>query len=232
MSQTVLIIEDDEDLQRLMVLNVRSAGYTVLRATHGHDGVDIARRERPAIVLLDMMLPDISGFEVCRLLRREDSLKHTAILIVSARGEEVDRVVGFELGADDYIVKPFSVRELMLRVNAVARRMRVAGVQLASDANLSVGIVRLDPVRHQVWVGDEEATLTYLEFQLLRVLMDRRGRVQTRARLIDDVWGTDVEVTERTVDTHVKRLRDKLTIARDYVETIRGVGYRFRETTV
>lgn len=229
MSQKVLIIEDDDDLQRLIALNVRSAGYEVFRATKGMDGVEIARRERPAIILLDLMLPDISGIEVCRLLRREESLKQTAIIIVSARGEEIDRVVGFELGADDYVVKPFSVRELLLRLKAVTRRMRAVATAPTREAILNMGSIRLDPVRHQVWIEDEEAALTYLEFQLLQVFMERRGRVQTRERLIDDVWGMDVEVTARTVDTHVKRLRDKLGPAREYIETIRGVGYRFRE---
>lgn len=229
MSKKVLIIEDDEDLQRLMALHVRSAGYDVLRATRGFDGVEIARREAPAVILLDLMLPDVSGMEVCRMLRREENLKNTAIVIVSARGEEIDRVVGFELGADDYVVKPFSVRELMLRVDALHRRVRALGARVAKEDILSLGAIRLDPVRHQVWIEDEEAPLTFLEFQLLHVLMERRGRVQTRDRLIDDVWGMDVEVTTRTVDTHVKRLRDKLGTARDYIETIRGVGYRFKE---
>lgn len=229
MSKKVLIIEDDEDLQRLMTLNIRGAGYEVFRASRGHDGVDVAKREQPSIILLDLMLPDISGMEVCRLLRREESLKNTAIIIVSARGEEIDRVVGFELGADDYVVKPFSVRELMLRVDALHRRMKGTANKTQRDEILEIGAIRLDPVRHQVWIEEEEVPLTYLEFQLLHVLMDRQGRVQTRDRLIDDVWGMDVEVTTRTVDTHVKRLRDKLGNARDSIETIRGVGYRFKE---
>lgn len=229
MSKKVLIIEDDEDLQRLMTLNIRGAGYEVFRASRGHDGVDVAKREQPSIILLDLMLPDISGMEVCRLLRREESLKNTAIIIVSARGEEIDRVVGFELGADDYVVKPFSVRELMLRVDALHRRMKGTANKTQRDEILEIGAIRLDPVRHQVWIEEEEVPLTYLEFKLLHVLMDRQGRVQTRDRLIDDVWGMDVEVTTRTVDTHVKRLRDKLGNARDSIETIRGVGYRFKE---
>lgn len=229
MTKKVLIIEDDEDLQRLITLNIRSAGYEVLRTSRGLEGVEIAKREIPAVILLDLMLPDISGMEVCRLLRREEDLKNTAIIIVSARGEEIDRVVGFELGADDYVVKPFSVRELMLRVDALHRRMKGAAATTQKDEILEYGAIRLDPVRHQAWVDDAEAPLTYLEFQLLHVLMERQGRVQTRDRLIDDVWGIDVEVTTRTVDTHVKRLRDKLGSARDYIETIRGVGYRFKE---
>lgn len=229
MSQKVLVIEDDEDIQRLLALNLRTAGFDVLRASRGNDGLELARRERPSVILLDVMLPDISGVEVCRLIRRDPSLTGCAILIVSARGEEVDRVVGFELGADDYVVKPFSVRELMLRVKALLMRSRGAGVSGAKEEPRQIGSIRLDPERHQVWIGGEEVLLTFLEFQLLSVFMERRGRVQTRERLIDDVWGLDVEVTVRTVDTHVKRLRDKLGDARDYIETIRGVGYRFRE---
>lgn len=231
MTQKVLIIEDDEDLQRLMALNARSQGYEVFRALNGNDGISLARRERPQVVLLDLMLPDMSGVDVCRQLRSDESFKQTAIIIVSARTEEIDRVVGFELGADDYVVKPFSVRELMLRIKAVSRRLKAGTAQTlpAQDVILNCGAIRLDPSRHQVWVDDEHVTLTYLEFQLLHVFMERRGRVQSRERLIDDVWGMDVEVTARTVDTHVKRLRDKLGVARDYVETVRGVGYRFRE---
>lgn len=229
MSLKVLVIEDDEDIQRLLALNLRSAGFDVFRASRGHDGLELARRERPSVVLLDVMLPDISGVEICRMMRREPALNSTAIIIVSARGEEVDRVVGFELGADDYVVKPFSVRELMLRVRALSTRVRPSAGPSAKDDTKEIGVIRLDPERHQVWIDGDEVVLTYLEFQLLSVFMERRGRVQTRERLIDDVWGLDVEVTVRTVDTHVKRLRDKLGAARDYIETIRGVGYRFKE---
>lgn len=229
MSLKVLVVEDDEDIQRLLALNLRGAGFDVLRASRGYDGLELARRERPAVILLDVMLPDVSGVEVCRLIRREPALNSSAIIIVSARGEEVDRVVGFELGADDYVVKPFSVRELMLRVKALATRVRGSNAAPAKEGAREIGSIRLDPERHQVWIDGEEVLLTYLEFQLLSVFMERRGRVQTRERLIDDVWGLDVEVTVRTVDTHVKRLRDKLGDARDYIETIRGVGYRFRE---
>lgn len=229
MSQKVLVIEDDEDIQRLLALNLRTAGFDVLRASRGNDGLELARRERPSVILLDVMLPDISGVEVCRLIRRDPSLAGCAILIVSARGEEVDRVVGFELGADDYVVKPFSVRELMLRVKALLTRSRGGSSSGVKEEPRQIGSIRLDPERHQVWIDGEEVLLTFLEFQLLSVFMERRGRVQTRERLIDDVWGLDVEVTVRTVDTHVKRLRDKLGNARDYIETIRGVGYRFRE---
>lgn len=229
MSQKILVVEDEEDLQKLIVLNARAHGYTCHRAVTGAEALEIARRERPDVVLLDLMLPDMSGVEVCRQLRKEDAFRNTAIIIVSARSEEIDRVVGFELGADDYVVKPFSVRELMLRIKAVTRRLRTSAPGATSEEVITFGPVRLDPVRHQVWVDDEPVTLTFLEFQLLQVFMERRGRVQSRERLIDDVWGMDVEVTERTVDTHVKRLRDKLGSARDYVETVRGVGYRFRE---
>ena len=229
MSLKVVVIEDDEDIQKLLALNLRGAGYDVFRASRGYEGLELVRRERPSVVLLDVMLPDVSGVEVCRMIRREPSLNSTAILIVSARGEEVDRVVGFELGADDYVVKPFSVRELMLRVKALSTRVRPAAGALSVEDAKEIGVIRLDPERHQVWIDGEEVLLTFLEFQLLSVFMERRGRVQTRERLIDDVWGLDVEVTVRTVDTHVKRLRDKLGAAREYIETIRGVGYRFRE---
>jgi two-component system phosphate regulon response regulator PhoB len=171
------------------------------------------------------MLPDISGIEVCRQLRANRRTQGIPVLMLTAKGEEIDRVVGFEVGADDYVVKPFSVRELTLRVRALIRRSQK--VEPDQD-DISFGRLRIDSGAHQVWVDGQEVVLTALEFRLLTTLLVRRGRVQTRERLLQDVWGIDADVTTRTVDTHVKRLRQKLVEAGEYIETLRGVGYRFR----
>ena len=186
----------------------------------------MAKEHRPELVLLDLMLPDISGTEVCRSLKEDATTRGMSVVMLTARGEEVDRVVGFELGADDYIVKPFSVRELLLRIQAILRRGKV--VETSPDAMIEFGRLKIDREAHRVWVEGKEIELTALEFRLLVTLYDRRNRVQTRSTLLDDVWGIQADITTRTVDTHVKRLREKLEGARDYVETVRGVGYRFR----
>jgi two-component system, OmpR family, phosphate regulon response regulator PhoB len=173
------------------------------------------------------MLPDISGTEVCRELRLDDALRRVPVIMLTAKDAEIDRVVGFEVGADDYVTKPFSVRELMLRVRAVLRRSQDAAT-VSPAKRLSFGRMNVDPEAHQLWVDDSEIVLTALEFRLLLTLLERRGRVQTRTTLLEDVWGIHADITTRTVDTHVKRLREKLGAAGEYVETIRGVGYRLR----
>jgi two-component system phosphate regulon response regulator PhoB len=179
----------------------------------------------PDLVVLDLMLPDLSGTEVCRHLRMSDRTRHVPVLMLTAKGEEIDRVVGFEVGADDYVTKPFSVRELMLRVRAIVRR---AHAPEAEAGELVFGRLRLDGGGHRAWVDGQEVSLTALEFRLLTTLLSRRGRVQTRDTLLEDVWDMSGDVTTRTVDTHVKRLRQKLGLAGAYIETLRGVGYRFR----
>jgi two-component system phosphate regulon response regulator PhoB len=224
----VLVVEDEPDLVQVLSFNLEQAGHDVLSAERGAEGLRLAQRERPDVVLLDLMLPDISGTEVCRSLKDDPSTRGIAVVMLTARGEEIDRVVGFELGADDYIVKPFSVRELMLRIQAILRRGKSEAP--AGDAPIEFGRLRIDRGAHRVWVDDKEIELTALEFRLLLTLFDRKNRVQTRTTLLDDVWGIQADITTRTVDTHVKRLREKLEGARDYVETVRGVGYRFRGT--
>lgn len=221
----ILIVEDEPDLQQVLEYNLRQAGHEVLLTKLGHEGIRLAREQRPELMLLDLMLPDVSGIEVCRALKENPATKSIPVLMVTARGEEIDRVVGFEIGADDYVVKPFSVRELLLRVQAVLRRSR--GEPEASDSMIEFGRLRIDRGAHRVWVDAQEIELTALEFKLLVTLYERRNRVQTRSALLDDVWGIQADITTRTVDTHVKRLREKLENARDYVETVRGVGYRF-----
>ncbi len=224
----ILVIEDEPDLQQVLEYNLRQAGHDVLLAGRGEDGLRLAREQLPDLVLLDLMLPDISGTEVCKSLRDGAATRKLPVIMLTARGEEIDRVVGFELGADDYVVKPFSVRELLLRIHAILRRRQ--GDEQEGEPTIQFGCLKIDREAHRVWVEGKEVELTALEFRLLLTLYDRRNRVQTRAALLDDVWGIQADITTRTVDTHVKRLREKLDAARDYVETVRGVGYRFVAT--
>jgi two-component system phosphate regulon response regulator PhoB len=224
----LLIVEDETDLRQVLDFNLKQAGHDTLATGTGAEGMRLAREQKPDLVLLDLMLPDLSGTDICRMLKAGADTKTIPIIMLTARGEEVDRVMGFELGADDYVVKPFSVRELMLRITAVLRRFGAAdGAQ--TDV-VEFGCLRVDRQAHRIWVSDSEVELTALEFKLLLTLYDRRNRVQTRTALLDDVWGIQADITTRTVDTHVKRLREKLDRAREYVETVRGVGYRFVST--
>jgi two-component system phosphate regulon response regulator PhoB len=223
----IIVIEDEADLQRLLEYNLKQAGYTVSVAGRGQEGLRLAQQLKPDLVLLDLMLPDVSGTEVCRTLKSQPETKAIPVVMVTARGEEIDRVVGFEIGADDYVVKPFSVRELLLRISAILRRQHSEPTTSESAQFVDFGRLRIDRGAHRVWVDAQEVELTALEFRLLVTLYDRRNRVQTRTSLLDDVWGIQADITTRTVDTHVKRLREKLEAARDYVETVRGVGYRF-----
>jgi two-component system phosphate regulon response regulator PhoB len=220
----VLIVEDEADLSGLLHYNLQAAGFETQIAANGASAIAIARTFRPELVLLDVMLPDISGTEVLRMLREDPTLRRTAVVMVTAKGQESDRVTGLELGADDYVVKPFSVRELVLRVKAILRRMDTEG---EGEAPLAAGAIRLDPSRHEATLDGREVALTALEFRLLKTLMERTGRVQTREVLLSDVWGITAEINTRTVDTHIRRLREKLGPAGDLVETVRGVGYKF-----
>lgn len=219
----ILTIEDEKDLRDVLTYNLRQAGHDVAAAATGHEGLAQARARKPELVLLDLMLPDVPGFDVCRSLKADPATRGVPVIILTARGEEIDRVVGFELGVDDYVVKPFSVRELVLRVAAILRRSQ----SKTESAPASFGRLRVDRAAHRAWVDDVEVELTALEFKLLLALFERRDRVQTRAGLLDEVWGITADVTTRTVDTHVKRLREKLGLAGTYIETVRGVGYRF-----
>jgi len=224
----ILIVEDEPDLAATLEYTLQREGYRTRMAATGAEATEEVRREPvPDLILLDLMLPDLSGLEVCRKVRADDATRGVAILMLTAKGEEIDRVVGFEVGADDYVVKPFSVRELVLRIAALLRRSK--GLDSAADV-VTFGRLRVDGPAHRAWFDEDELALTALEFKLLAVLMDRRGRVQTRDTLLTDVWGYVADVTSRTVDTHVKRLREKLGPAGHYVETVRGVGYRFRDT--
>ena len=231
MSSLILIIEDEPDLVSMLEYNLKKEGYQTRSALTGEAGLQLAWQEPvPDLILLDLMLPDISGTEVCRKLRGSSQTESTPILMVTAKGEEIDRIVGFEVGADDYVVKPYSVRELMLRVRARLKRSKPTASDASSDSKVKFGVLVFDEAAHRVWVGDDEIILTALEFKLLDTLLSRRGRVQSRDKLLDDVWGYQVAITTRTVDTHVKRLREKLGVAGSYIETVRGVGYRMKDS--
>ncbi len=227
MSNVILIVEDEKDLLSTLDYNLTREGYRTRCASSGREALAAAfEAPVPDLVVLDLMLPDMSGTEICRRLRADARTKAIPVVMTTAKSEEIDRVVGFAVGADDYVVKPFSVRELLLRVRAVLRRVRTEPPEQALT-QLEFGRVRLDTAAHRCWVDGDETVLTALEFKLLTTLLERRGRVQTRDMLLSDVWGFSAELTTRTVDTHVKRLRQKLGPAGRYVETLRGVGYRF-----
>ncbi|ACL67468.1 two component transcriptional regulator, winged helix family [Anaeromyxobacter dehalogenans 2CP-1] len=220
---SVLLVDDERDLLSLLDFNLRASGFETLLATTGEQALSHLRRRVPDLVLLDVMLPDVSGTEVCRQIKSDPRTRHVPVVMLTAKGDEVDRVVGFELGADDYVTKPFSVRELVLRLKAVLRR---AGARPSERPPESVGPIRVDVESHRVYVDGAEVVLTPLEFKLLTTLMSRLGRVQSRDQLLEDVWEMSAEVETRTVDTHVKRLREKLGSGRDLLETVRGIGYR------
>lgn len=225
--KTILIVEDEADLASTLEYNLAREGYRPRVAPNGRAALEeITLDPAPDAVLLDLMLPDISGTEICKHLREHERTRDIPVIMLTAKGEEIDRVVGFEVGADDYVVKPFSVRELMLRLRALLRRTERPGDE---PDLITFGRLRMDHEGHRVWVDDREINLTALEFRLLYAFVSRRGRVQTRDALLSDVWGIEADVTTRTVDTHVKRLREKLRGAGHYVETLRGVGYRFRD---
>jgi two-component system phosphate regulon response regulator PhoB len=224
----ILVVDDESDIVDTLTYNLQQDGYRTRSARSGGEAIK-SSKERPApdLVLLDLMLPDLSGTEVCRELRRDETMRRVPVIMLTAKDAEIDRVVGFEVGADDYVTKPFSVRELLLRVRAVLRRAKDSPA-LPNAKKVEFGELKVDPDAHQVWVGEGEVILTALEFRLLSTLLERRGRVQTRTTLLEDVWGIHADITTRTVDTHVKRLREKLGGAGEYIETIRGVGYRLR----
>ena len=222
----ILIVEDDKDIARLIQYNMDKAGYACAMAVTGEAALTALAAAPADLVMLDVMLPGIDGLEVCRSIKRDPDLKRIPVMMLTAKGEEVDRIVGLELGVDDYIVKPFSPRELVLRVKAVLRR-RSTGAE--SGDVLAVKDLLLDKERHRVTVKGREVKLTAMEFKLLTLLMERRGRVQDREKLLTDVWGIDAEIYTRTVDTHVRRLRFKLSGAGDLIETVIGAGYRFRQ---
>ncbi|MFT4626853.1 MAG: two-component system phosphate regulon response regulator PhoB [Myxococcota bacterium] len=228
----ILIVDDEDDLRRLLDLNLRREGFETLTAATGAEALEHVRTCQPELVVLDLMLPDMPGTEVCRRIRASPHLATTPIIMLTAKGEEIDRVVGFEVGADDYVVKAsFSMREFVLRVRAVLRR-NAAGVapsppEAAVVDALMFGPLAIDQAGHRVFVDGAEVSLTATEFKLLHALAAHPGQVQSRGNLLQDVWDMPPDLNTRTVDTHVKRLREKLGAAARHLETVRGVGYRF-----
>lgn len=223
--QTVLVVEDEEDILDLVAYNLERAGFRVLKARHGEEAMALVSGKRPDLVVLDIMLPKLDGKEVCRRIRQNKETKSIPVIMLTALAEEVDRIVGFELGADDYLTKPFSPKELVLRVKAVLRR--------TEEENDSKGVLRfpgllIDPEAFKVEVEGKEVSLTATEFKLLYQLASQAGKIQSRELLLDRVWGYTYEGYARTVDTHVRRLRQKLGPAQGRIETLRGMGYRFR----
>jgi two-component system phosphate regulon response regulator PhoB len=222
----ILIIEDERDVIDLLALHLRKSGkFAVSTANDGASGLDKARNERPSFIILDLMLPKMPGLEVCKVLKTDPATRHIPIMMLTAKAEEIDRIVGLEFGADDYVTKPFSPREVILRIKAILRR----GEARQDDERLTAGAITIDAARHDVSVEGKRVNLTSIEFKLLCTLLQRRGRVQGRDRLLNDVWGYERVIDTRTVDTHVRRLREKLGKAGTAVETVRGFGYRLRE---
>ena len=223
--ERVLVVDDEADIVALVVFHLAKAGYRVSSAGRGGEALAQIRKERPALVVLDLMLPDMSGFDVLERIRTDPSLRGTAVLMLTARGEERDRIKGLSLGSDDYLTKPFSPQELVLRVGAILRRVRAGG---ASDDVLQIGPLEINRDSHRVVVTGNDVDLTPIEFKLLLLLAERRGRVQDRAQLLEHVWEAAPDIQTRTVDMHVLRLRSKLGPAGDLIETVRGFGYRMR----
>ncbi|MBJ6801085.1 response regulator [Geomonas propionica] len=222
--QTILIIEDERDLAELLAFNLEREGYKTLTAYDGAEGLDTVQRVLPDLILLDLMLPGMFGTDVCKTVKKSEQTAHIPVIMLTAKGEEIDKVVGFEVGADDYVVKPFSTRELMLRIKAVLRRNAPEPVE---SNIITMGGIRIDTSRHLVTVNGNELNFTTTEFKLLYTLVMRFGRVQSREVLLRDVWGYNfVEDTTRTVDTHITRLRNKMGTEGDMIKTVRGFGYK------
>ncbi len=222
-NHTILLIEDEPDILDVVRYNLEQAGYGILAAGDGEEGLALAMSEIPDLVVLDLMLPGLDGIDVCKALREGEQTRDIPVLMLTARRDEVDRVRGLELGADDYVVKPFSPRELVLRVRAILRRSSDA----TADERIRIGPLNIDLAEYRAWLDDEPLLLTATEFKLLTTLIDRQGRVQSREALLNDVWGYDYAGYGRTVDTHIRRLREKLGQHDQMIETVRGVGYRF-----
>ncbi len=229
-SKKVLLVDDESDVTDLLAYNLKAKGFVVEAVNDPNRSVGVARTFMPDLVILDVMMPDLNGIQICRMLRADPKLKKVPVIFLTAKAEEGDRIQGLEVGADDYICKPFSTKELVLRVQSILRRLNDGAPEV--PRLLQIGGIALDTERHEVTISGEPVELTATEFKLLRLLMERRGRVQTREHLLINVWNYETEIETRTVDTHVRRLREKLGSEADWVETIRGVGYRMAERRV
>lgn len=224
--ERILVVDDEADIVALVAFHLVKSGYRVSTASNGPDALTAARQERPALIVLDLMLPGASGYDVLEQLRANPATRDIAVLMLTARREEPDRIQGLSLGADDYLTKPFSPQELVLRVGAILRRMSAGGVGPADI--LTLGPITIDRAEHRVTVDGRLVDLTPTEYKLLLILAERRGRVQSRAHLLETVWDAAPDIQTRTVDMHVQRLRAKLGPAGDVIETVRGFGYRMK----
>ena len=226
MRKRILVVEDDQDILSLIEWHLKAEGYQPLTEKDGQRGLDVALREKPDLIVLDLMLPSLDGLEICKMLKKNEATEHIPVIMLTAKGEEIDRIIGFELGADDYMVKPFSPRELLLRIKVIIRR--AAGI---GEKPVIIRYDRLviDPERHTVTIDEIPLELTITEYNLLFELVKTKGRVLTRDHLLDRVWGYRFEGYHRTVDTHIRRLRQKLGSFAENIETVRGIGYRFKE---
>jgi two-component system, OmpR family, phosphate regulon response regulator PhoB len=230
MERRVVIIEDERDVARLLEFNLQQAGYSVITAGTGAEGLAAIRTQAPDVVILDLMLPDTSGYDVCKTIRSEKQFADIGVLMLTAKGEPEDRILGLEVGADDYVVKPFVVREVVLRVNALVNRIaeRRASPTQSTGATLKVGPIELDPVTHDVRIHGVPTQLRPLEYKLLQLLVSDPGRVFSREELLEQVWEMRGDINTRTVDVHIRRLRVSLGPAADVIETVHGFGYRAR----
>jgi two-component system phosphate regulon response regulator PhoB len=228
LTHRILVVDDEPDITALVAYHLAKAGHRVSTAANGPDALKAARDERPDVVILDLMLPGVSGYEVLAELRRREETREVGVILLTSRREEPDRIRGLSLGADDYLTKPFSPQELSLRVTALLRRLGSPAVSAGST--LAAGPVSIDRSAHRVTIEGQELTLTATEYKLLLTLIERRGRVQTRPQLLETVWEAQPDIQTRTVDMHVQRLRSKLGEAGKLIETVRGFGYRFRST--
>jgi len=225
----ILIVDDEKDLTQLIDYNLNQEGFDTIIANEGKDVVATLKKKKPDLMILDIMLPDLSGIEICKLVRSDNEIKDLPIIMLSAKGEEIDRILGLELGADDYVTKPFSVRELILRIKSLLKRVAEKAEKEDDPGFLKKGSLEIDLSKHKVFVDKKEITLTVKEFELLKELIQSKGRVKTRDSLLNYIWGYDSDVFTRTIDTHITRLREKLGSAGKYIETVRGIGYRFKE---
>ncbi|NQT28495.1 MAG: response regulator [Candidatus Omnitrophica bacterium] len=223
--EKILIVEDDPDIVEMIDYNLKKEGYRIISVLNGEDAIGIAEKENPDLIILDLMLPEMDGFQVCKHLRSEEKTSSVPIIMLTAKSQETDKVVGLELGADDYMTKPFSPRELVARIKAVLRRYK----DVLPKKRIEVGSLIIDCLKHEVRVFGKEVLLTPTEFRLLEFMAQRPGRVLSRDKILDAVFEYDSDIYDRTIDTHMKSLRKKLGKARNYIETIRGIGYRFKE---
>jgi len=226
-SHKILVVDDETDVTELLAYTLRAKGFVVETLNDPNRSIGFARTFMPDLVVLDVMMPDLSGIQICRMLRADQKLKNVPVIFLTAKAEESDRIQGLETGADDYICKPFSTKELLLRIQTILRRVNVNAPEVPRI--LTAGSIVVDGERHEVTLGGVPIELTATEFKLLHLLLARRGRVQTREHLLINVWNYETDIETRTVDTHVRRLREKLGAEADWIETIRGVGYRFSE---